>query len=192
MSWTTLADTLFGTGKKIAFDLMKALRDNPLAIAAGMANAPVNQAHWHPYNRANYADANTGVIYDFAVTGAITQLTTPDFADGYEYQIGVFGLAVDSWNIQLYNPATASYTATQSLAGGGGLVVEGLVNLADMRAAVVNHIVENVTLPQGAPLYKFVFSSAQKALRARLNFTGGGGTSAGRIVLYRRLAPYVG
>ena len=98
--------------------LMKALALNPVAIAEGATGAPYVATGWHPYNGVNVGDAATGIIYNFAVHGAVANVVSPDFEDGYEYLfIGIdidSSGAVNSFLMEVFRETTGSYIAAAS------------------------------------------------------------------------------
>lgn len=59
---------------------------------------------WHPYNKLTVGDTNDGLIYSFAVDGAVAEIETPDFELGYEYAVffdGLEGDATSSTTLQI-------------------------------------------------------------------------------------------
>lgn len=93
MSWTTISNATATAGQPATQELFRALRDNPGAIAESATGAPVNQSLWHPYNLADVGGGNTGAFWSFANQGALANVTTPTFSDGYEYMIFGSGLS---------------------------------------------------------------------------------------------------
>ena len=74
----------------ITSELLKQLRDNPLAIANGSVGAPYVSQAWHPYDGVISGDSD-GVLYDYDVDGAISTFgfgVTP----GFEYVARLEGL----------------------------------------------------------------------------------------------------
>ena len=67
-------------------ELVKQLRDNPIAIAEGAEGAPISVGTWHPWDATTYGDSD-GLIYDHAVDGSVTTVFTPVFDLGYEYRL---------------------------------------------------------------------------------------------------------
>ena len=65
--WTDISNSNIDQDSPATETLFQAIRDN------------INASQW------NYYDDSTGVIYDFAVDGAVSVITTPDFEDGYDY-----------------------------------------------------------------------------------------------------------
>jgi hypothetical protein len=113
-TWYEHSATTFDPETGLFSEDMKALITNVAAGLEGANNAPYNEATWHPYNGLKVGDANTGLLYDFATTGAISTLTTPEFADGYEYRLRIVGIDTASTleiEARLYSAATAAYTS---------------------------------------------------------------------------------
>lgn len=65
--------------------LFTALRDNPIAISEGGPGATVTRTGWHPFDMINVGDGALGTIWDHAVDGSVSAITTPSLGDGYEY-----------------------------------------------------------------------------------------------------------
>lgn len=86
-SYVAIPDNNIDQDSPITQPLMTALRDNPISIAEGANGAPYMQTAWHPYNGLLVGDGNTGRIYNEPTDGAVTNITTPDFETGYDYQI---------------------------------------------------------------------------------------------------------
>lgn len=86
-TYTDHADALFDPGKPILGATGLEARDNAISVAEGGSNAPVLAAGWHPYDMVKVGDGNDGVIWDFAVDGALASIASPAFADGYEYAL---------------------------------------------------------------------------------------------------------
>ena len=130
-AWTTISNALVAVGAKPFATTVQALRDNPAAIAEGATGAPVLSTGWHPYDMVNVGDGATGKFYDFAVNGAVTSITTPTFADGYDYFIRFVGLS------------------TSNGAGGqlrvGGVIVSGIVAAASSVTGFIEIIAPTLT-----------------------------------------------
>ena len=110
---SAVSNTVIAHKKPITLQQGRALRDNPIAISEAATGAPVVVAGWHPYDMVKIGDGNDGVFYDFAVHGTQATITTPDFADGYEYAIRFANLGCSSTsalNVDLYRETDAAYT----------------------------------------------------------------------------------
>jgi hypothetical protein len=71
-------------------------------------------AGWAPYNGTD------GVLYDFAVTGAVAQVEAT-FSNGYEYLLicdAISGTAVASPALRVFRNSTGAYTAKSNLRSG--------------------------------------------------------------------------
>jgi hypothetical protein len=184
-SFTDIPDASVDAESYVTDLLMGALRDNSL------------KSGWHPYNKARIGDANTGVIYDFAIDGTVATLVTPDFEDGYEYMIVVNELSHNSGTtptylqMELYRETSASYVAgTSSLDAGtaAAATISGQIILPWMRSSRVTHIAQHAFGNGnfgGASVVGFGMTTSQKVLRARLSYTTGS-IDAGKLYLYRR------
>jgi hypothetical protein len=67
--------------------------ENPDAIAEATAGAPVARAGWHPYN-STISGTGDGLLYSFARDGGASSVTSPDFADGYEYRFILMAIKI--------------------------------------------------------------------------------------------------
>lgn len=87
--------------------------ENLDATAAGEADSPVLFTGWHPYNLVNVGGSETGVIYDFSVHGAVAEVESPNFEDGYEYAFVFGGIsssgAATELRMSLYGDTDAAY-----------------------------------------------------------------------------------
>lgn len=110
-AWTTISNALVAVGAIPRSTVITALRDNPLAIAEASSGAPINVSGWHPYDKVTVGDGKNGVVYDFSVSGALTNVETPNFVDGYEYRL--FGLGNGFTTIELYRETSADWVASQ-------------------------------------------------------------------------------
>lgn len=196
MAWTTIASGSLAVGKPLTSTIAIALRDNPGAIAEASSAAPVLQQAWHPYDKVTNGDANTGLIYDAAVTGAVATLESPDLEDGYEYQVIMWHLSHSSGaaataRVDLYRETTAAWTAATgdlitivSVAAGARFTAR-----VDLPAVRTSEIDQPFTIHGGAaatvPSGTLYMTTAQKALKARVSFSAGN-ISAGKIFLFRR------
>jgi hypothetical protein len=93
------------------------------AVAASLGQVPSGTAvinylaataGWAPYNGTD------GVLYDFAVTGAVAQVEAT-FSNGYEYLLicdAISGTAVASPALRVFRNSTGAYTAKSNLRSG--------------------------------------------------------------------------
>lgn len=204
-AFTNILNALVAVGAKPFATTLQALRDNPIAIAEGDPSAPVNTAAWHPFNKVINNDANDGRIWSFPVDGNVAAITTPDFADGWEYallidQIRITNTIAGSLTLNLFRQASGAY--------GGALVVSGgisssisaslWIEIPHVRKTRRSHYAIFQTQNDSADAAALValsqratwnHSTAQKILRAQLavpanTLTGSGSTGA--VFLYRR------
>jgi hypothetical protein len=158
--------------------------ENPQAIAEGAATSPVNAAGWHPYNLLVAGGAQTGIIYDFAVNGAVATVTSPDFVNGYEYRFVFHGMAITlgtspiSAGMKRSTDDTFPVTATVSLgnlttAPSSGYFELPLCRLSNRYAVASPQL---TTLDLGV-------AARVKGVRFTLSTT----LTAGRIYMQRRL-----
>jgi len=200
MSWITLANSLFGVNKPVKFDLLMALRDNIEAVATGATGAPVNTAVWHPHDRVTIGDSATGRFYNFGVDGALTSVVTPDFVDGFEYQIvfnNVTWTSTSDMTLELYRETTGSYSSASSWLGTSTSTGHsGFITLPMVRASRLHQLVNTdmymTNLAAEVSAKAIVMPSAQKITKARLALGGASALSAGSLYLFRRAAQYGG
>lgn len=192
---TDLPNSLFLQDKPILGSTGMALRDNVAAAAEAADDAPVLVAGWHPYDMVKIGDGATGLIYDFAVSGAAASVETPVWANGFEYAIRVAGISstasASSLVIDLYKEADAAYqNVYTSFAdiGSSANLVDGWIEVKCPRLPKRVHAIEffvstNITVQAGiAPMYD---ATMQAIGKARLSFSAGN-IDAGQIYLYRR------
>lgn len=181
-SFTDIPTASLETDKYVTYDLLTALRDNTLASV------------WHPYNKTTIGDANTGLIYDYGVSGAVSSVVTPDFADGWEYMIVYNDLSAGSGSppymlqVELYGETSAAYSGAKDVSGALSSLISGHLQLPWVRSARTWQ--PGVALAVGVSSTTetsvgFQMVSAQKALRARVSFSSGN-IDAGKLYLYRR------
>jgi len=190
MSWTTLATTLFGTGKPVTASLLQALRDNLDAFATNLSGAPVNTAAWHPYDHVTNGDGNTGVLYDFDVDGAITTVTTPNFVDGWEYQLmfNAIETGAATLTMKVWQETTGSYTAAQTIIPASQNST-GLITLPFVRVLAKTQVAFlNIYAAPSMTVAGYSMTAREKVTKVQLVTSGT--FAKGKIKMYRRLAQY--
>lgn len=90
--WTTIADAQVDPKAPVTSELMTALRDNPLAIAAGATGAPPIFSGWYPYDTVTHGDGNDGVFYDYSVDGAVSSVEVSGLDPRGEYLLALNGV----------------------------------------------------------------------------------------------------
>lgn len=85
-----VVDAVIAHKKGMTVQQGRTLRDNTIAGLASGTGAPVVASVWHPDGMLRNGDGATGVIYDFAVSGAVASVTSPTFAAGYEYAFDIY------------------------------------------------------------------------------------------------------
>lgn len=198
-----VSDTVIAHKKGLTLQLLRGLRDNAIALVKGEANAPVNQAMWHPYDMVTIGDGADGVIFDHSADGTVASITTPDFEDGYEYRF--IGRDVDdndlldlnAFRIELYQETDAAWGTAQTLyaeqsVGGGSYINFDIVMLAPrlaLRWHYTHGIVHENTEAAVTSITGHFDSTAQKILRARFSYSGAS-INAGVIRMLRRRAEF--
>lgn len=206
-TYRAIAETETDAEAPLTSDLFKALDKNVAATVQGSNGAPVNEYGWHAYNKVTIGDSNTGRIWSFAIDGAVTLITSPDFADGYDYAFlldRVIGPAVaQNIYIQYFRETSGAYAAamnSQVSSGGSGAGVTGLFEMLNVRLTRTAHLLTGVANPHvltdgslggGSINVNAVttHTTRQKILRARIGLISGGslsGTDAAIYMLRRR------
>jgi hypothetical protein len=197
-TWTEFDPTDFLPKKPIIAAQGIGLAANPTALAEGAIDAPVNQAAWHPYNMVKVNDGNTGLIWDAAVNGPSSNIVTPDFQDGYEYQILLSMLArptagTTDLRLEVFQEAAAAYTTPFVIGNaslGGTSRASGVIEFDHPRRLARRWAaLSRLVMVSGSPelvLAGSQFSTAQRILRARLTPGGGDFATEGQVFLYRR------
>ena len=145
---------------------------------------------WHPYNKLTVGDSNTGLIYSFAVDGAVSEIETPDFDLGYEYAVFFDDLSSDAGNtefqIDLFKVGDSYHGAadiTQTISGSSNL--RGILYLPFISLAETNkrwHWLtgNNNTILDGG------YGRRERMTKAKFEWADGGNSSSGDVYLYRR------
>ena len=178
--------------------LMGKLASNPLAIAEGDTTAPFMATGWHNHSGVQALAA----IYDFAVSGAVATIVSPDFADGWEYlfifdEITTSGGTTDDLRVELYRATSAAYaTASTILTDAAGPAVRGFCMVHAPRGTFNFHRISS-EIADGAAANSaslgttetnnalITHTTAQKLLRARFSWSAGS-FNGGRIYMARR------
>lgn len=150
--YRTIANTETNPISPIVAALMKALEQNPRAIAAGSPSAPAVRAGWHPHGILNVGEGQ-GVLYDFSVDGGVNSVTSPDFLDGFDYRLIALGLshngASAEMNLQVQRQDNSAWVQLALIAASSS------VTLSDSWEFV---------LPRATDRYKLVAPSAGASL----------------------------
>ncbi len=204
-SSSAVSDTVIAFKKPITLQQGRALRNNLLAVTEGDTTAPYIQHVWHPYNGTFWNDGNTGRIWSFAVNGALSTITSPDFADGYEYAFAFDAVEMQpgaSLTFNFYAETDAAYAGALTVgtaAPSGSPVVYGRVTVPLprftsrlFRAYPDPYLYLGLATNSLSPNYTgdAVMASratAQKILRVQIA-TSGGNFTAGSIFMLRRRA----
>jgi hypothetical protein len=192
MTWTTISNAAVAVGGIPSSSLMTALRDNPGAMGAAENGAPIVFAGWHPHDKVTVGDGADGLLYDFAIDGALNQVVTPDFVDGYEYRIFGKNITGVTLVIDLYGETEASYknAVTATASGATDFDCEILtpriaakwhaVKFLGRAATTLFNEKDNLSTAQ-------IKSGDNKILKARVRSVGGiNNFSGGKIWMFRR------
>lgn len=198
-----VSDASIAFQKPITLQQGRALRNNPIATAEGATDAPYVAAGWHPYDGVTVGDGADGVIYDFAVDGALGTIVSPNFVDGYEYQFIFNGLSLSlavDLTVEWYMESSAAYSASYLLQSwpAGSYFLWGTITSVRPRITakafsfvgegVFNTALSNVSGVglSGIPSGFVVRTLAQKVLNARFDVSGSGTFDAGTIQMMKR------
>lgn len=196
-TWTDISNTSVAVGGIPSSATVTALRDNPSALAETASGAPVMRAGWHPVDKVSIGDTKDGLIYDFAVNGALSNIVTPDFEDGYEYRLvgsEITPSSSSTINLEIYKQTTGAYTTVLTL-GSLDVTPRGFdLEFWTPRLSLKNHMGFGLSYIDTGTAASTIISSynatAQKLLRARLSFPGFYGVSTtvggGKVWLLRR------
>jgi hypothetical protein len=201
-TWTSISNAAVAVGGIPSSTTVTALRDNPSALAESASGAPVMVSGWHPHDKVYIGDGKTGLIYDHAVTGTVSNVVTPDFVDGYEYRVVAVDLLNDSasnarLSLDAFFQTGAIYQRLRySGDGTGNSAYWGFdLEIVMPRLAKVTHLANGQTYRDGSISNDGIDNTshetpAQKLLRARVRFTSGtstlGNIVGGKIYLFRR------
>jgi hypothetical protein len=142
-------------------------------------------------------DTGDGVIYDFAVDGAVSSIETPVFADGYEYQIVFVGISptvgTPGVNLELYRETSAAYSAVDVVFIFTEFERSGIIEFHKPRIVSRTMFFEYLTSIYGSNTiinpgfdYRVIkHTVAQKVSKARISLTSST-FSAGKFYLFRR------
>lgn len=196
-TWTSISNAAVAVGGIPSSSTVTALRDNPTAIAEAASGAPVVFAGWHPVDKVSVGDGKDGLIYSHAVTGNVSSVLTPDFADGYEYRIIAHDLvSTDAGTVRLnlnaYFQTTGTYRRLYYSPDGSGTSGDFGFDLIlqTPRLSTKTHLAlgfayrEGAITSNGQDTTSYV-STAQKLLRGQINFTAGN-IQAGKIWMFGR------
>lgn len=178
-TWTNISNPAVAVGGIPSSATVTALRDNPSALAETASGAPVMRAGWHPVDKVSIGDTKDGLIYDFAVNGALSNIVTPDFEDGYEYRLVGSEITTSSpstINLEIYKQTTGAYTTVLTL-GSPDVTPRGFdLEFWTPRLSLKNHMGFGLSYIDTGTAASTIISSynatAQKLLRARLSFPG--------------------
>jgi hypothetical protein len=120
-------EAAFDVGKPIRSEQGNMFCSNPIAISYSKAGAPVNKYSWHPADMLTIGDGEDGLVWDFAVDGAVSAIEVA-LADGYGYRLRCVGMEHSATTVQNIviegKGATSATYATSS--GARVLVIEDM------------------------------------------------------------------
>lgn len=191
-TWTTISNAAVAVGAIPSSATVTALRDNPSAIAESASGAPVVAAGWHPVDKVTIGDGKAGLIYDFAVNGTASVITTPNFADGWEYRLLGFDMESSIGDDRLNFDGqfeTDGFERIRYSTNGVGVFAFDL-EIVTPRISKRTHFMNGYVARNGdvniANVDALSFQNpAQKLINARLYFSTGN-FSAGKVYFFRR------
>jgi hypothetical protein len=202
MTWTNISNAAVAVGGIPSSATVTALRDNPGAMAEAATGAPVIFAGWHPVDKETVGDGKTGLIYDHAVNGTVSEIVTSDFEDGYEYRLLGERLSHNSGSsrglrIQAYAETAGSYftgftTATVTASALVTFDAEFRLPRLARHAHILKVIAASSTIStlldanrDGVFGVFLEDNGAEKLLRARITFSADS-IDGGRVWMFRR------
>ena len=198
MPWYTHAPTFADPDTGAFSEDFKGIVENFPAMARGENGSPYVDAGWHPYDGLTVGDGADGVIYDFAVDGALASVETPSFADGYEYLIvgrGMSGSVTSAFRLEWYKETSASYSGVYVFSSGGaGDVVDFRIEAISPRAVsrIMFYDVKEANNGMGGEMDALIdsnrrldMSTAQKVGKAKI-YLASGAIDAGKIYMFKR------
>jgi hypothetical protein len=197
---TVISNALVAVGAKPFATTIQALRDNPIAISECDVSAWTNRPAWHPYNRIAAGSTASGRIYNFGTDGALANVVTPDYEDGFEYRIRLVGVSPTGTGVDLqienYRETDTAYNAAHFLIASpsGANLIGGDIELLDVRQSLRVHVFRartaiastNSAIASTTADRADLFTTSQKILRSRISFTLSTTIDAGQIFLDRR------
>jgi hypothetical protein len=206
--WTDPIEATFDPGKAIRSEQGLMLAGNTIAMALMKTGSPVILANWHPYNMVTAGDGATGEIWSHAVDGAVSEIETPDFDAGYEYQVNFQDVSNSAGSatlrVEAYFLTSSAYsTAIDILALPGSPVnmrLSGFLDILRAFDADRTHVapfviggsnttasgLEGGSNPPGASgAVLFSHATAQRIGRMKVSISTGT-MNGGRVRLFRR------
>lgn len=195
-TYTPITNGQLDQDSPVTQPLMTSLRDNPLAMAEGASGSPDIYTNWVPY------DDGDGKLWDFATDGAVATITTPDFADRFEYRIFLGNVEVDvgaNLYYEAYRGTSAAYATILTLSNPG--VTEyaiGYLNLLEPMTVRNWHMTSYWSVNPSSfvdavasisELHHVIYhATAQKITKVRLSLSGASNFDGGTVYLYKRLS----
>lgn len=194
MAWTTISNAAVAVGAIPSSSTVTALRDNPGAMGAAENGAPIVFAGWHPHDKVTVGDGADGLIYDFAIDGAVATIETPDFEDGYEYRIIGRGLSHNdgsdrSFELELLGATSGVYADFfRTSTANASITLDIDAEILTPRLSLARHIGKLVSSRAQLSLSAVgvaTMSVTEKVSKARFNLAAGS-FDAGRVYFLRR------
>lgn len=178
-------------------------------LAVGATGAPVNDAALHPYDMVTVGDGNLGVIYEFAVDGAVASIESPTIPDGYEAVFFVDRLqnsgGTRNLQMEMYREDDAAYGAVQTVITSFGSNVAssgiGVIELILPRDGAKLHFGRYVSALQDGtflaanPIFDTTqggTNTFQKISKVRFTLNGTGNINNGVIHMFLRRETFTG
>jgi len=87
-----LSDAAIAHKKGITVQQGRAMRDNPAAALEGSAGAYLNHFVNHPFDMVRVDDGSDGKLWDFALDGGFSSMSTDALDPRYQYILRMFGI----------------------------------------------------------------------------------------------------
>jgi hypothetical protein len=181
-TWTTLATQ--NPGDRATAAWAQGIMENQIYL---------HEIGWHPYDMTEPDDGADGLLYDFAVTGVVASVETPNFEDGFEYRVMTMGLshnsgATPALDLAIYGATSGAYGPTINMVSSG------------IGSSVLVNCYTDLMMPRATRRYQFAMVSSeatttvldvadmttsQKIGKAKVQFSAGS-IDAGQVYLFRR------
>lgn len=186
-TYTAISNAAVAVGAIPSSSLVTAFRDNPIAISESATGAPIIAAAWHPYDKVSVGDGATGLIFDAAVNTGISTVTTPNFANGWEYKVlfrSVGYTSAGPRNLLISLDGTTQVFSSSSVAN-SSLRISGDVEILNTRVNEANRLVWGADSGATAPVSAYTTTNTIWT-NATITWSGSNVFSAGKIYLLRR------
>ncbi len=178
-TYRAIAATEVDPDSPVTATLMEAAANNPTAIAEGASGAPYSGSAIRPHDGVTVGDGNDGLLYDFAVDGAVASVQTPNFVSGYRYTLRVVN---SSHAAGANQDLEVDWFETGPTLLGTSTLVSAAVDsaIAGRATASVNSDDFSVSFPSTT-----ITQAVRPVLYGVVQYSAGANFDAGKIYLFR-------